>query len=112
MRLKFIKAFANPPREPEDEINPSLKSALFVLNDETVLAWLAPQGGDLVERLAKLTDDQVSEELYLSVLTRTPTAEEKTAVAKYLTKHAEHRPEALGRLAWSLLASTEFAVNH
>ncbi len=112
LRLKFVKAFANPPREPEEEISPALKSALFVLNDETILSWLAPQGGDLVERLAKLTDEQVAEELYLSVLTRMPTADEKAGLLRYLAKHAERRPEALGRLAWSLLASTEFGVNH
>ncbi len=34
--MKFVKAFANPRREPEDEIAPSLKAALFVLNDATV----------------------------------------------------------------------------
>ena len=96
MRQKFVKAFANPPREPEDEFAPSLKSALFVLNDETVLNWLAPQAGNLIDRLAKLTDEQVAEELYLSVLTRSPTADEKAAVAKYLTKHAERQAGGAG----------------
>src|SRR5581483_9282462 len=71
-RAKFVKAFANPRREPEDEINPSLKAALFLLNDTTVLAWLDPRPGNLVDRLDKLADDKVADELYLAVLTRLP----------------------------------------
>ena len=37
-RAKFVKAYAGPAREPEDERGPSLKAALFVLNDPLVLA--------------------------------------------------------------------------
>ena len=112
-RVKFLKAFANPRREPEDEINPSLQAALFVLNDATVLSWLTPQSGNLIDRLDKITDaDKVAEELYLTVLTRLPSAEEKIEVADYLKKHADRRGVALGHLAWALLASTEFCVNH
>jgi hypothetical protein len=109
---KFTKAFANAAREPEDDVNPSLKAALFVLNDPAVLAWLQPQPGNLVDRLTRLSDDKVADELYLSVLTRLPTAEERADVDGYLKKNASGRPAALGRLAWALLASAEFSVNH
>lgn len=110
--VKFQKAFANPAREPEDEVTPSLKGGLFVLNDPAVLAWLKPQTGNLIDRLTKLGDDRVAEELYLSVLTRRPTVEERAQAEGYLKKHAPDRPAALGRLAWALLASAEFGVNH
>ena len=109
---KFQKAFANAPREPEDEVSPSLKAALFVLNDPLVLGWLAPQPGNLVDRMTKLGDTEAADEVYLAVLTRRPTSDERADVAAYLKKHAGDRPAALGRLAWSLLASTEFGVNH
>ena len=108
LRPKFVKAFANQPREPEDEIAPSLKAALFVLHDEAVLALMKPMPGNLVERLAKLSDEKVAEELYLAILTRRPTAEETATVAKVLKKD----PKVLGRLAWALIASMEFGVNH
>jgi len=109
---KVNKAFANAPREPEDEINPSLKAALFLLNDPAVLAWLVPSNGNLVERLGKLTNDKIADELYLSVLTRLPASDERGLVESYLKKHAGQREKAIGRLAWSLLASAEFGVNH
>lgn len=110
--IKFQKAFANAAREPEDEVSPSLRSALFVLNDPAVLAWLQPQAGNLVDRLTKLSVDKVADELYLSVLTRLPSAEERGHVDGYLKKNAAQRPAALGRLAWALVASSEFGVNH
>lgn len=111
-RPKFLKAFSNPPREPEEEFTPALRGALFLLNDNLVLGWLNAKPGNLVDRLSKLSDDRVAEELYLSVLSRQPTAEETDEVAKHLAKHADRRSAALGQLAWALLASTEFCVNH
>lgn len=111
-RAKFLKTFANAAREPEDEVSPSLKGALFVLNDPVVLDWLQPRPGNLIDRLTKLDDGKVADELYLSVLTRLPTPEERTHVEGYLKKNGETRPAALGRLAWALLASAEFGVNH
>lgn len=112
LRAKFVKAFANQPREPEDEVSPSLKAALFVLHDAAVLGLVKPKPGNLVGRLATVPDEKLAEELYLSVLSRKPTAEESAAVSKLLQKHAGHRPEAIGRLVWALHASMEFGVNH
>jgi hypothetical protein len=112
-RLGFVRAFAGPRREPEEEFAPSLRGALFLLNEPAVLAWFAPQPGNLVERLGKVADDKLAEELYLSVLTRRPDADEAALVAATLKGKADKdRTRAVGRLAWALVASTEFAVNH
>lgn len=113
LQAKFDKAFALPAREPEVEHAPSVKAALFLLNDPSVIGWLKPQAGNLAERLEKLTDaGALADELYLSILTRKPSDEEKKAIADYLEKHKETRPEAIRTLAWSLLASNEFGINH
>jgi hypothetical protein len=116
LRGKFVSAFAAPPGEAEVEFSPTVASALFVLNEPTILGWLEPREGNLVNRLAKVEDaDKVAEDLYLGILTRVPTAEEKADIAAYLSKHGSDektRAAAIGELAWSLLASTEFAVNH
>ena len=113
LRDRFLKAFANPPREPEGEHAPALKSALFLMNDKEVIDWFKPTGGNLIDRLSKQLDDaQLAQELYLAILSRRPTAEEATDVGKYLTDHQQRRDIAIGQLAWSLLASIEFSVNH
>ncbi len=112
LRPKFVKAFANQAREPEEEFTPSLKAALFVLHDDAVLGLLAPKPGNLVERVAKLSDADTIDELYLAILSRKPSTDERTAITKVLAKHPDQRTEAVGRVAWALLASMEFGVNH
>ena len=77
-----------------------------------MLALVKPAAGNLVDRLAKLPDEKVAEELYLAILTRKPSAEEAATVLKLLKKDAAKKPEAIGKLAWALLACMEFGVNH
>ncbi len=113
LQERFAKAFANPPREPETEFSPTVKAALFYLNDSVVLGWLKPAAGNLAERLSKTMEpDKLAEEMYLSILTRLPSDEEKKDVTDYLTKHAANRETAIRNLLWSLLASNEFCMNH
>ncbi|HUR52707.1 MAG TPA: DUF1549 domain-containing protein, partial [Gemmataceae bacterium] len=112
LKAKFLKTFANQPREPEDEVTPSLKAALFVSHDDAILGLLKPKPGNLADRLAERPDDAVADELYLSVLSRMPTADEVATVSRVVKKNPNARPDAVARLAWALLASVEFGVNH
>lgn len=109
----FLSAFANASKEPELTVNPTLRAALFLRNNEMVLWSLQRRKGNLVDRVAAMTDAaQIADELYHAILTRPPSAEEKTEVAGYLAKHAADRDKALGRYAWALLSSMEFFPNH
>jgi hypothetical protein len=112
LRPKYLKAFANQPREPEEEVAPSLKAALFVLHDDAVLGLLKPKAGNLGDRVAKLFDADAVDALYLAILSRKPSADEHAACAKLLAKHPDKRADAIGRVAWALFASMEFGVNH
>jgi hypothetical protein len=113
LRATFVKAFGNIPQDPEVEFAPSLKSSLFVLNDPAILDCLTPQPGNLVDRLLNMTDPQLLvDELYLCVLIRQPTPEEVAEAKDYLSKNSERREAAIVNLTWSLLASTEFCLNH
>lgn len=113
VRVAFVKAFGNVPQEPEVEFSPSLRSSLFVLNDSAILDCLAPQPGNLVDRLLNMSDPQLLvNELYLCVLVRQPTPEEVAEAQDYLSQNAERRQAAIINLTWSLLASTEFCLNH
>ncbi len=109
----FVKAFGNIPGEPELEFSPSLKAALFVLNDPLMQEQIQPRGGNLAERLAISSDDTaVADELYRAVLSRVPEAEEVRFVCEYLAQRREIRQQAISNLIWGLLASTEFCLNH
>ena len=49
---------------------------------------------------------------FTCVLKTPATAEEVKEVDDYLTKNSDRRPTAIGNIAWALLASTEFCINH
>lgn len=109
----FTATFGNPPGEPEVEFAPSMGHSLFLMNERLVLGWLKPEAGNLVGRLVKLEQPEaVAEELYVGVLSRLPEAAEVAEVGDYLAKNAKRRSDALGELAWALLASAEFRLNH
>lgn len=113
LKLKFLKAFANPPMEPEGEFAPSLRAALFLMNDADLLKHIDPQPGSLLTRLKTLgSAEAVADELYLSVLSRRPTADEAAEVAEQLQRAGERRDAVMKQLVWALLASAEFCLNH
>jgi hypothetical protein len=109
----FVKTFGGQPGQPQQGFQATLDQALFVSNGELVRGWLAPRVGNLSDRLSRLKEtDALAEELYLSVLTRRPSDEERRDVASYLKDRDKDRPAALQELAWGLLASAEFRFNH
>ncbi len=109
----FTAAFANAAKEPELSVNPTLRAALFLRNNDLVLWALQRRKGNLMDRVAAMSDaGQIADELYVSILTRPPTAEEKTEVATFLAKHHATREKALGHYSWAMLSSMEFFVNH
>ncbi len=70
-------------------------------------------GGNLSERLNKLTEpNALAEELYLSILTRRPSEAETAEATSYLAARANERPAAVQELAWGLITSLEFRFNH
>ncbi|MFP6886364.1 MAG: DUF1549 domain-containing protein [Opitutales bacterium] len=108
----FQSAFAKAPREPELSVNSTLKGALFLRNNDSLLWLLVRREGNLVDRLCKLqNNEKIAEEAFLSVLSRMPTEEDCDMVKTFLENHSS--PEvALGDLVWALLSSAEFCVNH
>jgi len=111
----FVKLFGNQPGEAFDlsQFEATLDQALFLDNGALLRGWLAPRPGNLTDRLGKCADaGAVAEELYLGVLSRMPTTEERDDVSVFLARHASKRAWALQDLAWALLASAEFRFNH
>ncbi|MCI0457907.1 MAG: DUF1549 and DUF1553 domain-containing protein [Gemmataceae bacterium] len=109
----FVKIFGGTPGQPDEGFQATLDQALFVQNGALLRGWLALRPGNLTDRLGRLAGSgAVAEELYLSVLTRPPTDEERLEVGDYLAGRQADRGSALQELAWALLASAEFRFNH
>lgn len=110
----FVPLFSAGEARSPDALDSSVHQALFLANGGTVQSWLAPSGGNLTGRMMQAsTPGQAAEDLYLTVLSRRPTPEEKAEVASYLEKAgAEQKPKAVQDLSWALLTSAEFRFQH
>jgi hypothetical protein len=108
----FVQSFGARPGNAEG-FDSRIDQALFLANGPLVRSWLNQHAHGLTDRLSRLTTgDAVAEELYLSILTRSPDAEERKEVREFLAGKPADRSGALRDLAWALLASAEFRFNH
>jgi len=109
----FVTQFGGASGQPQDLSQATVHQALFLSNGQPIQGWLAPSGRNLTGRLKDLADPSaLAEELYLAILTRRPTPEERADVAAYLRDRGDDRDRAIQELAWALLASAEFRFNH
>ncbi|WP_166821781.1 DUF1553 domain-containing protein [Thalassoroseus pseudoceratinae] len=112
LRETFVDTFANPPTEPEIDFEPSVKAALYLMNGDGVHKLIAPKDGNLTHQLAKRSDAELTDELFLAILVRRPTDEERKDVQSYLAENEVRRESAIQNLIWALVSGTEFCLNH
>lgn len=109
----FVSVLAPGSGPGITEYQSTVQEALFLKNGPKVSAWAKPAGENLAERIRKAAAPaEAAEELYLSVLTRRPTAEEAELVAKHLTGRDADKPVAIEEMIWGLLTSAEFRFSH
>jgi hypothetical protein len=112
----ILRIFGRPPRttacDCERSAEPALPQTLFRMTDPTLLAKLQDRRGRVAQvAKAKLTDKEVVDELFLATLTRFPTAKEKVEAVAALAG-AKNRAEAVQDVAWALINTREFILNH
>jgi len=101
------------PGQPQNDFSATADQALFFANGGPIRGWLAPGGDNLTQRVLAMTDPKaVSEEIYLSTLSRWPAEQETAEVASYLAARPNDRPAAVQEVIWGLLSSAEFRFNH
>lgn len=109
----FVRVFAAGAGQPQGDFFATADQALFVANGPSVNAWIAPAGGNVTERVAQAQDPAAAaSDLYETVLSRSPTAEETAEVAKRLSVDPAEKGAAARDLVWGLVTSAEFRFNH
>ncbi|QDV41579.1 hypothetical protein Enr13x_14220 [Stieleria neptunia] len=88
----------------------SADQALFLRNGALVQRWVTQKNG-LSDRLNALDHHAVAEELYVSVFSRLPDADETSFVNEVLDATTDRKAD-LQQLVWAALVSTEFRFNH
>jgi hypothetical protein len=111
-----MKIFGRPDREKtcdcERSNEPSVAQALYLINDQEVLAKLDDRQGRL-PMLLKSTDDdrELITELYLTALSRFPTKKELEIQTAQIAS-ASSRADGMKNVLWSLLNVREFVFIH
>ena len=109
----FGRVLGAPEGENQDQFNPAMGHALFLMHEPLVLDWLEARPGSTMERVLAAKDASAQiEEIYLSVLSRRPDAEEQRDTLEYLQAHQDAPARAVVDLVWALLAAAEFRLNH
>ena len=112
----FLQAFSKPTRDATCECaredDPSLPGTLHLLNNAGLVEKVKSPNGRIAGWLkaGKGTDEAV-EFIYLSTLSRRPTAQEKVLVSKHLS-NAASIAEGLADLQHALINTNEFLLRH
>lgn len=114
-RHQFIARF-NMASAEATEFVAGIPQILALMNGALTAEATDPSRGGLLKALeAPIFDDgERVEALFLSVLSREPTAAEQEQLGRYVAQGGEtsDRRRALGDLLWAMLNSPEFILNH
>ena len=112
----FLELFGRPPRdsglESERPARVTAAQRLHLLNSSHVQkkierCWRTMPLGQL-----RTNTPQALGEIYLTILSRYPTAEELKALGPYIQQASRKPPEAAQDIIWSLINSDEFLYRH
>ena len=110
----FLDLFGRPPRDtPYEEERDSaltLRQTLYFLNSEQLEGKIS--GSPRLKRLLGKSDAEILDEIYLTALSRFPSADEKKRLLDYLAGKKAARPQAVQDVAWAVLNAKEFEFNH
>jgi hypothetical protein len=114
-RRDFLGRFPPPDRPGQGVL--SLPQALYLMNGPATTVAEAKHKNPILavlERRAVSHTARCVDELYLTVLSRRPRADERQALVKYVRGGGpSKKPEqALADVYWALLNSAEFLSNH
>jgi len=110
---KVIKVFVTSLPGEASRSETTAEQALYLLNGPILRKWISPRPGNLLDRLMHETSEiQLTEELFLNVLSRPPVSQETSWVQETLAASPAERVTTISDLIEALLTSTEFRFNH
>ena len=113
----FLDAFGRPDpnQDPPCERTPdtTIVQALHLMNSQSVYNKVTSDAGVAAALgTGELSNEDVIDDLYLSIYARFPTDDEKSATAGFLTENADERRKAVQDLMWAMLNTPEFIFKH
>ncbi|HEY4261004.1 MAG TPA: DUF1549 domain-containing protein [Schlesneria sp.] len=108
---QFVSMYGQSAGQPQDDFFATPDQALFAANGGSIIGWAS--GGQLAQRLNPMEDPKgLTEELYLSLLTRRPTEAEMSEATRLLAARPTEKGIVVRDMIWALVTSAEFRFNH
>jgi len=108
----FLRYFGEPT-DGQGHFQGSLSEHLFLNNAPMIRQFAQQRKGNLADTLLTMkgTTEEKVDRLFLSVLSRTPTAVERARFVKHLSGDAKMAPQLVEEAIWVLLSCSEFRFN-
>jgi hypothetical protein len=108
----FGRASRDMPYEADRDNDLTLRQTLYFLNSEQLEGKIG--NSPHIKRLlaANKPDSEIVDEIYLTTLSRLPTADERKRLLDYLAAKKTARAQAVQDVAWAVLNAKEFLFNH
>lgn len=110
-----ITTFSRLPGQGDDEFEPVVDHALFLLNSPKLIDLTKAAPGTVFDCWARLNDPAaLAQAVYLAVFSRRPAPDEVTEMTEIVGKSTTpvQRVDALQPFVWGLLLSAEFRLTH
>jgi hypothetical protein len=113
----FLDAFGRPDpnQDPPCERTPdtTIVQALHLMNSQSVYNKVTSDAGVAAALgTGELSNEDVIDDLYLSIYSRFPTDDEKSATVRFLAENTDARRQAVQDLMWAMLNTPEFIFKH
>lgn len=113
----FLDTFGRPDSSAdcpcERDPNPTMTQTLHLMNSAQLEDKLSKADGRMAQlSKSELKPERIIEELYLSAFSRFPSPEELEIALQRFSHSETNRLEAINDLAWALMNSAEFVLNH
>jgi hypothetical protein len=111
---EYFLRFFGEPTDGQGHFQGSLAEHLFLNNAPQIRGFAQQRKGNLADTVLNMkgTPEEKVERIFLSVLSRTPTAAERERFVTHLTSDAKMAPQLVEEAIWVLLSCSEFRFNH
>jgi len=112
--LEYFIRYFGQPTDGQGDFQGSVSEHLFLNNSDNIRIAVRPQKGNLADWLltAKVPVEEKVDRLFLSVLSRPPSASERQRFIQHLSGDAKMRQELVEEAIWVLMSCAEFRFNH
>jgi len=110
---EYFLRYLGEPNDGQGRFQGSLAEHLFLNNSPMIRQFAQPRKGNLGDTLLTMkgTWEEKVDRLFLSVLSRTPTAPERERFVKHLSSDAKMTSQLVEDAIWVLISCSEFRFN-